>query len=85
MVRLKFTCKSTTVRLLMALQLYPSQLSCQDCAHTLPILFAFTTPGKFCFRAMSTFIKYATGMLAKPSVDKPILLENDNKALHMTN
>ena len=23
-------------------------------------------------------------MLAKPSVDKPILLENDNKALHMT-
>ncbi|PIL33424.1 hypothetical protein GSI_04046 [Ganoderma sinense ZZ0214-1] len=55
-----------------------------DCAHTLPILFAFTTPGKFCFRAMSTFIKYVTGMLTKPSVDAPIILEDDNKEPPMT-
>ncbi len=55
-----------------------------DCAHTLPILFAFTTPGKFCFRAMSTFIKYATGLLPKPGADKPMILENDNKELYMT-
>ncbi|KAI9062340.1 alpha/beta-hydrolase [Trametes sanguinea] len=34
-----------------------------DAAHTLPVLFAFTTPGKYCFRAMATFIKYITGML----------------------
>ncbi|KAL7277830.1 hypothetical protein ACG7TL_008775 [Trametes sanguinea] len=32
-----------------------------DAAHTLPVLFAFTTPGKYCFRAMATFIKYITG------------------------
>ncbi|OSC99852.1 alpha/beta-hydrolase [Trametes coccinea BRFM310] len=35
-----------------------------DAAHTLPVLFAFTTPGKYCFRAMATFIKYITGMLS---------------------
>ncbi|KAI0653965.1 hypothetical protein C8Q70DRAFT_926701 [Cubamyces menziesii] len=34
-----------------------------DAAHTLPVLFAFTTPGKYCFRAMATFIKYITGAL----------------------
>ncbi|KAL7277834.1 hypothetical protein ACG7TL_008779 [Trametes sanguinea] len=32
-----------------------------NAAHTLPVLFAFTTPGKYCFRAMATFIKYITG------------------------
>ncbi|KAI0332971.1 alpha/beta-hydrolase [Cubamyces sp. BRFM 1775] len=38
-----------------------------DAAHTLPVLFAFTTPGKYCFRAMATFIKYITGMLPSSS------------------
>ncbi|CDO75842.1 hypothetical protein BN946_scf184346.g3 [Trametes cinnabarina] len=38
-----------------------------DAAHTLPVLFAFTTPGKYCFRAMATFIKYITGMLPTSS------------------
>ncbi|KIL68736.1 hypothetical protein M378DRAFT_70444 [Amanita muscaria Koide BX008] len=33
-----------------------------DAAHVLPILFAFTTPAKFCFRAMATFCKHVTGM-----------------------
>ncbi|TBU41951.1 alpha/beta-hydrolase [Dichomitus squalens] len=49
-----------------------------DCAHTLPILFAFTTPGKYCFRAMATFIKYVTGMLPKPSTEVPMVLGNEN-------
>ncbi|KAI0645263.1 alpha/beta-hydrolase [Trametes meyenii] len=47
----------------------PSKVHLQvydDAAHTLPVLFAFTTPGKYCFRAMATFIKYVTGMLPAP-------------------
>ncbi|KAH7928695.1 alpha/beta-hydrolase [Leucogyrophana mollusca] len=33
-----------------------------DTAHVLPVLFAFTTPGKFCYRAIATFTKHVTGM-----------------------
>lgn len=33
-----------------------------DTAHVLPVLFSFTTPAKFCFRAMATFCKHVTGM-----------------------
>ncbi|THV06225.1 alpha/beta-hydrolase [Dendrothele bispora CBS 962.96] len=33
-----------------------------DTAHVLPVLFAFTTPAKYCFRAMASFCKYTTGM-----------------------
>jgi hypothetical protein len=33
-----------------------------DAAHVLPVLFAFTTPGKFCYRAIATFSKHVTGM-----------------------
>ena len=32
------------------------------CAHDLPILFAFTTPAKYCFRAIASFCRFATGM-----------------------
>lgn len=32
------------------------------CAHVLPILFAFTTPAKYCFRAVASFCRFATGM-----------------------
>ncbi|TFK88448.1 alpha/beta-hydrolase [Polyporus arcularius HHB13444] len=46
-----------------------------DCAHTLPILFAFTTPAKYCFRAMATFIKYVTGMLTIPIAEDPVVPE----------
>ncbi|KZT21084.1 alpha/beta-hydrolase [Neolentinus lepideus HHB14362 ss-1] len=34
-----------------------------DAAHTLPTLFAFTTPAKYCYRAIAAFCKYATGIL----------------------
>ncbi|KAH7883288.1 hypothetical protein F5I97DRAFT_1903823 [Phlebopus sp. FC_14] len=34
-----------------------------DTAHVVPVLFAFTTPGKFCYRAIATFTKHVTGML----------------------
>ncbi|KIJ65967.1 hypothetical protein HYDPIDRAFT_181064 [Hydnomerulius pinastri MD-312] len=33
-----------------------------DTAHVLPVLFAFTTPGKYCYRAIATFTKHVTGM-----------------------
>nr|GAT56166.1 predicted protein [Mycena chlorophos] len=33
-----------------------------DTAHVLPVLFSFTTPGKFCFRAMAAFCREVTGM-----------------------
>lgn len=38
-----------------------------DAAHTLPTLFSFTTPAKYCYRAIATFCKFATGMLPPPS------------------
>ncbi|KAI0776295.1 alpha/beta-hydrolase [Trametes elegans] len=56
----------------------PSKVHLQvydDTAHTLPVLFAFTTPGKYCFRAMATFIKYVTGMLPAPSSNMGTILE----------
>ncbi|KAH0829091.1 hypothetical protein J3R83DRAFT_2555 [Lanmaoa asiatica] len=34
-----------------------------DTAHVLPVLFPFTTPGKYCYRAMATFVKHVTGLL----------------------
>lgn len=43
----------------------PTQVHLQvydDAAHVLPILFSFTTPAKYCFRAIATFIRYVTGM-----------------------
>ncbi|KIY46189.1 alpha/beta-hydrolase [Fistulina hepatica ATCC 64428] len=33
-----------------------------DCAHVLPVLFSFSTPAKYCYRAMATFCKYVTGL-----------------------
>ncbi|KAJ7935116.1 hypothetical protein B0H13DRAFT_1949785 [Mycena leptocephala] len=37
-----------------------------DTAHALPVLFSFTTPGKFCFRAIATFCRTVTGMKQPP-------------------
>ncbi|KAF9031230.1 alpha/beta-hydrolase [Hymenopellis radicata] len=37
-----------------------------DTAHVIPVLFSFTTPGKYCFRAMASFIKHVTGMTQTP-------------------
>ncbi|KAF8119416.1 hypothetical protein EV363DRAFT_1441476 [Boletus edulis] len=45
----------------------PTQVHLQvydDTAHVLPILFPFTTPGKYCYRAIATFTKHVTGMLS---------------------
>ncbi|KAJ7647735.1 hypothetical protein FB45DRAFT_1052164 [Roridomyces roridus] len=33
-----------------------------DTAHVLPVLFAFTTPGKYCYRAVASFCRHVTGM-----------------------
>lgn len=32
-----------------------------DCAHVLPVLFSFTTPAKYCFRAIASFGRHVTG------------------------
>ncbi|KAF8161335.1 hypothetical protein B0H34DRAFT_796140 [Crassisporium funariophilum] len=37
-----------------------------DSPHILPVLFSFTTPAKFCFRAMATFSKFVTEMTPTP-------------------
>ncbi len=42
-----------------------------DAAHILPILFSFTTPAKYCFRAIATFIRFVTGTLPA-SVSDPV-------------
>jgi hypothetical protein len=31
-----------------------------DVGHVLPILFPFTTPGKYCYRAVATFVEHVT-------------------------
>jgi hypothetical protein len=36
-----------------------------DAAHILPILFPFTTPGKFCIRAIATFVKQVASAPSK--------------------
>lgn len=33
-----------------------------DTPHVFPVLFSFSTPAKFCFRAIAAFCKFATGM-----------------------
>ncbi|TFK50945.1 alpha/beta-hydrolase [Heliocybe sulcata] len=44
-----------------------------DAAHVLPTLFAFTTPAKYCYRAIAAFCKYATGVLGDtPSSPEPL-------------
>ena len=48
-----------------------------DCAHTLPILFAFTTPAKYCFRAIATFIRHAMDTAPRPPPTTPALLSAD--------
>ncbi|KAJ3807769.1 hypothetical protein F5876DRAFT_47433 [Lentinula aff. lateritia] len=54
----RFKGKPTPVHL----QLYDA-----DTAHVLPVLFSFTTPAKYCFRAMAIFCKYVTGMPLFPT------------------
>ncbi|KAJ8520189.1 hypothetical protein ONZ45_g2950 [Pleurotus djamor] len=52
----------------------PTQVHLQvfdDTAHVLPVLFSFTTPGKFCFRSMAAFCKHVTGMNHSPP-DSPL-------------
>ncbi|KAF8633454.1 hypothetical protein AX17_004623 [Amanita inopinata Kibby_2008] len=45
-----------------------------DAAHVLPVLFSFTTPAKYCFRAVATFCKLVTGMKMGP--ESPITMSN---------
>lgn len=45
-----------------------------DAAHILPVLFPFTTPGKFCYRAIASFTKHVTGMnILSRSLSSPIV------------
>lgn len=37
-----------------------------DVAHVLPILFPFTTPGKYCYRAMASFVGHVTNQPQVP-------------------
>jgi hypothetical protein len=39
-----------------------THLRLEDCPHVLPILFSFTQPAKFGYRAMATFIRHVTGL-----------------------
>ncbi|KAI0301664.1 Alpha/Beta hydrolase protein [Multifurca ochricompacta] len=48
-----------------------------DAAHILPNLFPFTTPGKFCIRAIATFVKQVTG---SPSKTKTLLMPSLTQA-----
>jgi hypothetical protein len=43
-------------------QVYPNSRLSLDAAHVLPVLFPFTTPGKYCYRAMASFVGHVTDM-----------------------
>ncbi|KAI6095066.1 hypothetical protein F5141DRAFT_1162759 [Pisolithus sp. B1] len=42
-----------------------------DAPHVLPVYFGFTTPGKFCYRAIANFIKHVTGMTTSIQPSSP--------------
>lgn len=53
-----------------------------DAAHILPVLFPFTTPGKFCYRAIASFTKHVTGMNMLPrSLSSPIVSPSSTSTL----
>ncbi|KAI0790560.1 hypothetical protein C8Q75DRAFT_806462 [Abortiporus biennis] len=53
-----------------------------DTAHVLPVLFSFTTPAKYCYRAIATFVKYVTGMpLPSPIPPFPSHIQTTNGTL----
>jgi hypothetical protein len=63
MVLPRSTCKFTMVRKWASDPCHICPLiQSVDAAHVLPVLFSFTTPAKFCYRAMAIFCKYVTGM-----------------------
>ena len=51
----------------------PDNFRCLDTAHILPVLFPFTTPGKYCYRSMALFCKHVTD--AQPAVLTPVDLK----------
>jgi hypothetical protein len=71
----RFICKCTMVghSTIVAIRYSWSHV---DTAHVLPVLFAFTTPAKFCFRAIATFCKHVTGMVTSPPHASPLTASN---------
>ncbi|KAL4079158.1 hypothetical protein J3A83DRAFT_4086567 [Scleroderma citrinum] len=49
-----------------------------DTAHVLPVLFGFTTPGKFCYRAIANFIRHVTGMPIPKKPTSPTLVTSSS-------
>ncbi|KAF8267914.1 hypothetical protein EI94DRAFT_1728993 [Lactarius quietus] len=63
-----------------------------DIGHVLPVLFPFTTPGKYCYRAMALFIKHVTNAKPVPSTPAdpnfstfpaPLTPQNENPTLQV--
>lgn len=66
------------------LVVHPSDIHWQpDTAHVLPVLFGFTTPGKFCYRAIANFIRHVTGM-PNPNQPKPQVLVTSSSHFALT-
>ena len=51
----------------------PNHFPYSDIAHVLPVLFPFTTPGKYCYRAVALFCKHVTD--AQPAPLSPAELD----------
>lgn len=49
-----------------------------DAAHILPVLFGFTTPGKFCYRAIANFIRHVTGIPIPSQPKSPALVTSSS-------
>ncbi|TFK74645.1 alpha/beta-hydrolase [Pluteus cervinus] len=64
-------CKPTNVHL----QVY------DDAAHVLPVLFSFTTPAKYCFRAIASFTRFVTKMERAPTSPAPSSIQSPPRKL----
>jgi hypothetical protein len=60
----------------------PNQLPSLDTAHILPVLFPFTTPGKYCYRSMALFCKHVTD--AQPAPLTPVDLKFTTSPVTLT-
>jgi hypothetical protein len=69
LISIEDRCKATSVHLQVydgEILLYHTEYQVNklliEAPHILPVLFPFTTPAKFCFRAISSFSRFVTGM-----------------------
>ncbi|KAI5986945.1 Alpha/Beta hydrolase protein [Pisolithus albus] len=55
-----------------------------DAPHVLPVYFGFTTPAKYCYRAMANFIKHVTGITTPTELSSPNPVTSPSQSVLLT-